>query len=384
MRQSKATVRRRRASNKAIFGKETDSITDQSSQSKSTKSATQFSVQRSDTGGLRMRISAIRPPTGVAAAEAAASATKKPNLKSRKMSTQDTESGCSEARNRAASKKVKVKRKKLASSTSGLGKSETLSKSKKPQISAFSSDSEDDLPLKVHQQRAPRLLLTAISQAAQSASKANPLDIGISSSDNELPSLVQAAIKRVESDTEDTTVEGSFRKAAKDKNLPQYQSTLLQDFMEKTQMLGQSTNSKFPEENVVKAKEETVLQVANPRKRRGRPKKVIATVPASTNTGPAINESADSGVISTTSTTQSTTPSPKMQSENIVPAGAVPIASGSKPKIDMAYLDKRMYATERVLYPPPRSKRRQNNKKTASSSANKEELQLDPLWRESM
>ncbi|XP_016986221.2 histone-lysine N-methyltransferase ash1 [Drosophila rhopaloa] len=364
-----------RAQESGSENEETDSITDQSSQSKSTKSATQFSVQRSDTDGLRMRISAIRPPPGVAAV------TKKPPLKPRKMSTQDTESGCSEARNRAVSKKVKVKRKKLASSTSGIGKSETLSKSKKPQISAFSSDSEDDLPLKVHQQRAPRLLLTAISQAAQSASKPNPLDIGISSSDNELPNLVQAAIKRVESDTEDTTVEGSFRKAAKDKNLPQYQSTLLQDFMEKTQMLGQSTNSKFPEEKVVKAKEETVLQAANPRKRRGRPKKVVATAPASGNSGPAINESADSGVISTTSTTQSTTPSPKMQSENIVPMGAVAIASGSKPKIDMAYLDKRMYATERVLYPPPRSKRRQNNKKTASSSSNKEELQLDPLWR---
>ncbi|XP_017072424.2 histone-lysine N-methyltransferase ash1 [Drosophila eugracilis] len=361
-----------RAQESGSENEETDSITDQSSQSKSTKSATQFSVQRSDTDGLRMRISAIRPPSGVPA-------TKKP-LKPRKMSTQDTESGCSEARNRAVSKKVKVKRKKLAS-TSGISKLDKVSKSKKPQISAFSSDSEDDLPLKIHQQRAPRLLLTAISQAAQSASKI-PLDIGISSSDNELPSLVQAAIKRVESDTEDTTVEGSFRKAAKDKNLPQYQSTLLQDFMEKTQMLGQSASSKLPEEKVVKAKEDPLVQTANPRKRRGRPKKVIPTVPASANSGPAINESADSGVISTTSTTQSTTPSPKLQSENIVPTGAVPIASSSKPKIDMAYLDKRMYATERVLYPPPRSKRRQNNKKAASSSSNKEELQLDPLWRE--
>ncbi|EDW49799.1 GM17444 [Drosophila sechellia] len=351
---------------------ETDSITDQSSQSKSIKSATQFSVQRSDTDGLRMRISAIRPPSGVVA-------TKKPP-KSRKMSTHDTESGCSEARNRVGSKKVKVKRKKLASA-SGISKSDKVSKSKKSQISAFSSDSEDDLPLKVHQQRAPRVLLSAIIQAAQSASKPT-LDIGISSSDNELPSLVQAAIKRVESDTEDTTVEGSFRKAAKDKNLPQYQSTLLQDFMEKTQMLGQTVNAKIAEEKVAKAKEETLVQTAVPRKRRGRPKKVVPTVPVPGNSGPAINESADSGVISTTSTTQSTTPSPKMQNENVVPTGSLPIASSSKPKIDMAYLDKRMYATERVLYPPPRSKRRQNNKKAACSSSNKEELQLDPLWRE--
>ncbi|KAH8373440.1 hypothetical protein KR009_006870 [Drosophila setifemur] len=357
---------------------ETDSITDQSSQSKSTKSATQFSVQRSDTDGLRMRISAIRP-LAHATSVVTQPYTKPAAVKFRKMSTQDTESGCSEAKNKAASKKVRVKRKKISSSLCGTSKTER----EKPQISAFSSDSEDDLPLKVHQQRAPRLLLTAISQAAQSSSKP-PLDIGISSSDNELPNLVQAAIKRVESDTEDTTVEGSFRKAAKSKNLPQYQSTLLQDFMEKTQMLGQSGNSKLPEDKVLKAKEDTLLQVSNPRKRRGRPKKVISALPPA-NTGPAINESADSGVISTTSTTQSTTPSPKMQSENIVPTGSVPAASSSissKPKIDMAYLDKRMYATERVLYPPPRSKRRQNNKKATSSSNNKEELQLDPLWRE--
>ncbi|XP_034120738.1 histone-lysine N-methyltransferase ash1 isoform X2 [Drosophila guanche] len=381
---------------------ETDSITDQSSQSKSAKSATQFSVvQRSDTDGLRMRISAIRPLLPASSKKAPApvppptpapsqrdhrqSIICKNPLKSRKMSTQDTESGCSEAKNKAASKKIKVKRKKIASGSSGTHNSKTEShaaKAKKRMQSAFSSDSEDDLPLKVHQQRAPRLLLTAISQAAQSASK--PLDIGISSSDNDLPNLVQAAIKRVESDTEDTTVEGSFRKAAKSKNLPQYQSTLLQDFMEKTQMLGQTGNSKLAEKQLPKAKEETQLLANVPRKRRGRPKKTPIVVPPSRSSGPAINESADSGVISTTSTTQSTTPSPKMQTENIVPSGTVgapAAASSNKPKIDMAYLDKRMYATERVLYPSPRNKRRQNNKKT-SSSTNKEELQLDPLWRE--
>ncbi|XP_026848443.1 histone-lysine N-methyltransferase ash1 [Drosophila persimilis] len=388
---------------------ETDSITDQSSQSKSAKSATQFSVvQRSDTDGLRMRISAIRPlvpaSSKIASVPAPAPAPApapgtapsrkdhqsvicKNPLKSRKMSTQDTESGCSEAKNKAASKKIKVKRKKITSGSSSTHNktqqhAEHTAKSKKGMLSAFSSDSEDDLPLKVHQQRAPRLLLTAISQAAQSASK--PLDIGISSSDNDLPNLVQAAIKRVESDTEDTTVEGSFRKAAKSKNLPQYQSTLLQDFMEKTQMLGQTGNSKLTEKQLPKAKEETQLLANVPRKRRGRPKKTPVVVPPSRSSGPAINESADSGVISTTSTTQSTTPSPKMQTENIVPsgtAGAPAAATSNKPKIDMAYLDKRMYATERVLYPSPRNKRRQNNKKP-SSSTNKEELQLDPLWRE--
>lgn len=393
----------------SLLLQETDSITDQSSQSKSTKSATQFSVQRSDTDGLRMRISAIRNPpttTTTTATSFANSTVKKLNTreatatentrkkltKVRKMSEAKEPSGCSpEAENKNkekdivlstvnTTKKIKVKRKKIAQKSLGSINNNNLnnnnnhnnnSKSKRPSTAAFSSDSEDDLPLKVHLQRAPRLLLTAISGGGGG----HPDNMGISSSDNEdLPDLVKAAIKRVESDTEDNISVATAAVKSK-QQLPQYQSTLLQDFMEKTQMLNNTGNATNLT-NVATLQTTTnqsncgVQQQQPQRKRRGRPKKLQTTVPAAPASAavvpvlvavPTINESADSGVISTT-------PSPKMQQ--------TVMNDITKPKIDMAYLDKRMYATERVLYPPPRSKRRQSNKK-----ANKEELQLDPLWR---
>lgn len=292
-------------------------------------------------------------------------------------------------------KKIKVKRKKIAQKSSNNNNNNnhnnnntsnnTNSKSKRAPATAFSSDSEDDLPLKVHMQRAPRLLLTAIGGGIQ-AGQGHGDHMGITSSDNEeLPDLVKAAIKRVESDAEDNSSVTTTATAAKTKQqLPQYQSTLLQDFMEKTQMLNHtpslSTHTaqpKMPTEN--NSNSTNTSSITNntqqqQRKRRGRPKKLQSTsaVPSTAAAAvsaagvsvsvPTINESADSGVISTT-------PSPKMQQTASV--------DNPKPKIDMAYLDKRMYATERVLYPPPRSKRRQSNKK-----ANKEEPQLDPLWRE--
>lgn len=402
---------------------ETDSITDQSSQSKSTKSATQFSVQRSDTDGLRMKISAIRnPPTAVTTKTANSfqnSTVKKiiPELigaenprkkfgKSHKMSEAHEPSGCStEAKDKHrekerekdkekvlstvnTTKKIKVKRKKAAQKSSNNNNnnnhnnnntSNTNSKSKRTPATAFSSDSEDDLPLKIHMQRAPRLLLTAIGGLQGQGHGDN---MGITSSDNEeLPDLVKAAIKRVESDAEDNSSVTTTATATKTKQqLPQYQSTLLQDFMEKTQMLNHTPSlahtaqPKVATENNSNSTNTSSNNISNvqlqQRKRRGRPKKLQSTAASSSTAAasavgavsvavPTINESADSGVISTT-------PSPKMQQAASI--------DNPKPKIDMAYLDKRMYATERVLYPPPRSKRRQSNKK-----ANKEELQ-DPLW----
>ncbi|EDV97564.1 GH14625 [Drosophila grimshawi] len=409
---------------------ETDSITDQSSQSKSTKSATQFSVQRSDTDGLRMRISAIRNPplttatslsnstatkeiaTKTAAGVTAAAATvenssRKKLTKVRKMSEAQETSGCSttEARDKEkvnlstvnTTKKIKVKRRKIAQKTSSSNIKNTThnnnnnnnnhSKSHRTTSAAFSSDSEDNLPLQVHIQRAPRLLLTAIG-----ISQGQGDNMGITSSDNEAADLVKAAIKRVESDTEDNISVAAAAVAAKTRQqLPQYQSTLLQDFMEKTQMLNHTGNSVSlvtpaataaqPKATAAENKNSSsnnnnnnnntqpLQQQQQQRKRRGRPKKLQPNVAAAAVTAPlqsvavpTINESADSGVISTT-------PSPKMQQALV--------SDNAKPKIDMAYLDKRMYATERVLYPPPRRKQRQGNRQ----KANKEELQLDPLWR---
>ncbi|EDW69885.2 histone-lysine N-methyltransferase ash1 [Drosophila virilis] len=395
---------------------ETDSITDQSSQSKSTKSATQFSVQRSDTDGLRMKISAIRnPPSTTATSLTNSTATKettktalttvenssrKKLAKVRKMSEAQELSGCSadgkekhrekeKERDKMLStvnttKKIKVKRKKIAqkSSSSSSNNNNNNSKTLRKPAAAFSSDSEDDLPLKVHMQRAPRLLLTAIGGSQGQGEN----HMGISSSDNEelvrAADLVKAAIKRVESDAEDNASVAAGVAAAKIKQqLPQYQSTLLKDFMEKTQRLNQPGHAtSLPKAAMQPSAAAAAAAAVNnsssnnntlsqplQRKRRGRPKKLQPTVATSAPAAlpvavPTINESADSGVISTT-------PSPKMQQ--------LLISDNAKPKIDMAYLDKRMYATaERVLYPPPRSKRRQGNKKV-----NKEELQVDPLWR---
>ncbi|ALC44770.1 ash1 [Drosophila busckii] len=325
-----------------------------------------------------MKISAIRfPPTKAANLH---SVTASKQTKERKMSALEKEgekgreaSVCStETKDRfkeqekamlAANptKKIKVKHKKMTqktSSSSNINNNNTYNnnntnKSKRSNAAAFSSDSEDDLPLKMHmQQRAPRLLLTAIGQSQGE-------HLGLSSSDNEeLPQLVKAAIKCVESDNEDVATKNK-------QQLPQYQSTLLQDFMEKTQMLNQVKQPGAASGSLLPQQQQ--LQLQQQRKRRGRPKKMSSSVATASSSVAAavsnVNESADSGVISTT-------PSPKM------PQSAA-ASEVSKPKIGMAYLDKRMYATERVLYPPPRSKRRQSNKK----SNNKEDIQLDPLWR---
>lgn len=380
-----------------------------------------------------MRISAIRnPPASQAAATSTNAATSLTNstqarkeastvenisrkklTKVRKMSEAQELSGCStDAKERHrekererekdkvlsttnTTKKIKVKRKKIAQKSSSNfmannnNNNNNNSKTNRTAAAVFSSDSDDDLPLKMHIQRAPRLLLTAIG-----GSQGDHHHMGISSSDNEelvkAADLVKAAIKRVESDAEDNSSISAGIAAAKIKqqHLPQYQSTLLQDFMEKTQMLNHtgSTNSlasaaasasapaasaSASSSSNLALQQQQLLQQQQQlqqRKRRGRPKKLQPTVAAASVAPlpvavPTINESADSGVISTT-------PSPKMQ-----PAAMA--SDNAKPKIDMAYLDKRMYATaERVLYPPPRSKRRQGNKKDK-----KEDVQVDPLWR---
>ncbi|XP_061391640.1 histone-lysine N-methyltransferase ash1 [Musca vetustissima] len=437
-----------------------------------------------------------------------------------------TDSGCSEATNTTIatitghekSSKRKVKRKKALlkgalEAKRTLKTLKTLINSK--QNNAFSTDSEDDEPLanKINSkgvvvatapaQRAPRLLLTAVGVKHNSNNNTSSLSvqmmgglnlnsvtatgagggsdhIGLSSSDNDLPNI-RAAVERAvgDSDDDDDDDDDDLMLAhypkTKTKHLPQYQSTLLQDFMEKTQMLGQNSKSSESVEPPLKLTTTThhppaieiVTQfqnnspadsVASPassacvvvnKKRRGRPKKPDKPPPLrdltthSMSSSPPlhhhhganrittmtsnINESADSGVISTTSiSTQSTSPhpcttvassasphSPPNKTANNTPEKAhQPLmndnagtststtSSGGKPKIDIALLDKRMYATERVLYPPPRNKRRQsmsaalgaggggattadknNRSNTQQIASTKEDLQLDPVWR---
>ncbi|XP_020713257.1 histone-lysine N-methyltransferase ash1 isoform X1 [Ceratitis capitata] len=466
------------------------------------------------------------------------------------LSDATAESGCSEAttttvaagtKDKSLTRRVRVKRKKA--------QSKLQPEYKKPAVCTvniksvhthsqlkpltYSSDSDDDVPIykqkQIQQQlqkRAPRILLTAINTHSANEPQIKPLACsnvtalasgsatfshGSDNSDNELKldDVVNAVIKRVESDGDDTpTGAETYRKTRTTKRLPQYQSTLLQDFMEKTQMLGSSSasTSTVVEKNLEKspmkhkvtaelianshstnsqtdsvASSGVVPGSASTKKKRGRPKKFSGTnvlqsnaitsaatsIITSTSSGQTImgttaiasniNESADSGVISTTSTTtqSSTSPSPKLTcaissntntsrltattpsqkrrhrileaTDNARQPSVSPSksqtqdgsgscsASSPKPKIDIAYLDKRMYAaTERVLYPPPRNKRRQslsasgvnlaaitssksNVKSNAalginnaagnpltpatSKAATKEELQLDPVWR---
>ncbi|XP_065362259.1 histone-lysine N-methyltransferase ash1 [Calliphora vicina] len=384
-----------------------------------------------------------------------------------------TDSGCSEATNTTIAtvgqekiSKRKIKRKKVLLKGNETKRAlKTLKPLEITMENAFSTDSEDE-PLaqkllvsnvEAITQRAPRLLLTAINSKNLTSNlnaTATPLHatlgslqhgnehIGLSSSDNELPN-VRAAIERVvgQSDDDDNLSTSHFHKA-KTKHLPQYQSTLLQDFMEKTQMMGQTpkpSDSVKPKNTFMQ--NEILLQLntnsqsdsiasssaSNNKKRRGRPKKpdkeheltINSISPVHVNNKNSnINESADSGVISTTSvSTQSTSPHPcttlasssandntsstNSPNKNLITTPEKHTtetscsSSTSKPKIDIALLDKRMYATERVLYPPPRNKRRQSTsaavasvsekQRLASSQAqpqtSKEDLQLDPVWR---
>ncbi|XP_011294066.2 histone-lysine N-methyltransferase ash1 [Musca domestica] len=420
-----------------------------------------------------------------------------------------TDSGCSEATNTTIAttgpekpSKRKVKRKK-ALLKGALEAKRTLKTLKtlinSQQNNAFSTDSEDDEPLSnkllpnvaaaaaaaTTTQRAPRLLLTAVGVKHNSNNMLGSQllagltlnssttggggvgggsdHIGLSSSDNDLPNI-RAAVERVVGDSDDDDDDDvmlSHYPKAKTK----YQSTLLQDFNEKTQMLGQnskSSESEPPKISQVMAQHEILAHINSNsqsesvasssasvvnKKRRGRPKKPDKPPPplrdvtqnSMSSSSPLhnmlphkvanINESADSGVISTTSiSTQSTSPhpcttlassasgndatssphspnktvnnTPEKQHQQLNETASS--SSTSKPKIDIALLDKRMYATERVLYPPPRNKRRQSmsaalgggagatgekcrNNAPANNShqitATKDDLQLDPVWR---
>lgn len=84
----------------------------------------------------------------------------------------------------------------------------------------------------------------------------------LSSSDNELPALVNAAIKCVESDS------GSNTEPTSSKITQQYTSSLLQDYMEKTQLVAQEPSPP--------SKEKKVKEVV--KRKRGRPKKNASLV----------------------------------------------------------------------------------------------------------
>ncbi|GAB0086330.1 Histone-lysine N-methyltransferase ash1 [Sergentomyia squamirostris] len=260
---------------------------------------------------------------------------------------------------------------------------------------------------------------------------------GGSSSDMELPAIVNAAIKLVEncSDSE----------AGGKPTIPlvQYNSPLLLDFMVKTQMLGKTSTSiaenlhskaaitftrtteseinEDPHNRKLHIKNQTLtssplscltspfvkndeqesvqnkLAVVEKRKR-GRPRKQIQKTSVGSSTIPKNNPttttsgSPDSGILSIT---QSPSHSPNTGRKHIVQIRNTCDSSSSKnlestmkktlstgslsTTINLASLEKSMYATERVLY-PPRGRRRGPGRPSNKTKQTKTEETIDPAW----
>uniref|UniRef100_A0A1B0GKA3 AWS domain-containing protein n=1 Tax=Lutzomyia longipalpis TaxID=7200 RepID=A0A1B0GKA3_LUTLO len=253
-----------------------------------------------------------------------------------------------------------------------------------------------------------------------------------SSSDMELPAIVNAAIERVEN-CSDSEVGGKLIAPPM-----QYNSPLLLDFMVKTQMLGKTATSLVENHSVrndgklvqsvnvgkengnVREIETHILTASSSdakdqikdcqeeskdnvpvvelKRKRGRPKKnptveKHATASKGTTT---TSGSPDSGILSIT---QSPSHSPRTEAKRA--AGSRNVASGSvkkveaasvpgptrktpiptsPTKINIASLEKSIYATERVLY-PPRGRRRGPGRPPTKSKEVKKEETIDPAWR---
>ncbi|XP_062556034.1 histone-lysine N-methyltransferase ash1-like isoform X2 [Armigeres subalbatus] len=269
--------------------------------------------------------------------------------------------------------------------------------------------------------KSPPSAATPVPRMASSG--ANPdADVG-SSSDNELPALVNAAIMRVaESGSDNDSVRGT------PSAIPQYTSSLLQEFVAKTAMLGsdghstersstnqsgshhkiksesplpntgaQSVASGSSSVNGVTSKPDSAAVIL-PIKRRGRPPKaaanpVAAAAAATKANTPTVSESPDSGILST----HSSTGSPKTEKKSAPSAAQKrrpepePSSSGmsSKPpatapltKYTLSSLDRNTYATERVLYPPRGKKKTGRPAKEKLIPPPPVEDNLDPLWKE--
>lgn len=200
---------------------------------------------------------------------------------------------------------------------------------------------------------------------------------GASSSDMELPALVNAAIQRVES---------SDGEASKSETNIQYTSSLLFDFMVKTQMLGSTASplAATPSTTEAPAAVQSTpsldpLVAIVPKRKRGRPKKQIV-VPLTVKT----SESPDSGIISTPHS-----PVPVVEPKKTgvgrgkyvrKPTDTVAATTSALPKLNLSSLEKSMYATERVLYPPRRKQRVASTSAAIVKSSKIEDL-LDPVWR---
>lgn len=230
---------------------------------------------------------------------------------------------------------------------------------------------------------------TKVNQATDAAD-------GASSSDMELPALVSAAIQRVESFSDGEN--------SKSDPIPQYTSTLLRDFMVKTQMMGStfatagtaaiekkdsrdgigSAGSRWQNcSKDIKTESPQLSESVPPKRKRGRPKKQVPLV-VNVGLATATSESPDSGITSTphspvlaAAASESVTKASHNHRNKSQPKKLE--SSSSMPKLNISNLEKSIYATERVLYPPRRKKR--DVSVSSSVKPTLSEDLLDPVWR---
>lgn len=216
---------------------------------------------------------------------------------------------------------------------------------------------------------------------------------GASSSDMELPALVRAAIQRVESCSEG---ENSKTETI---SKTHYTSSLLRDFVTKSQMLGSNTSSNTHKIDTKQTEEKsapdnrsstnvnqngelkmTGEDMEKTKKKRGRPRKqpsTAANVPTTKSNG-----SPDSGIISIPQS-----PVPSRNNANGSPKPNKKSTMTVAKKFDLATFEKNMYATERVLYPPRRKKQSiepqsmENVSKSTIELSKQNAEKVDPVWR---
>lgn len=220
---------------------------------------------------------------------------------------------------------------------------------------------------------------------------------GASSSDMELPALVSAAIQRVESCSDNEVTKPRLANT-------QYTSSLLREFVAQTQKLGSSltdntfsatnytassnvlgntTNEKNKSNSAAKTTQSVNAQDNYiQKKKRGRPRKQ-PTLSIATEVNKN-SESPDSGIISTPQSPIRNNASndgiinvlnkhgKNMKSETNCVNHTEQMRSMAK-KLDIASLERSIYATERILYPP-------RDKKRNTKKSNRNEDTIDPVW----
>ncbi|XP_037039664.1 histone-lysine N-methyltransferase ash1 [Bradysia coprophila] len=371
---------------------------DDSSKKKKVPQTQQFSVMRSDTGGLRMKISAV-PATSthsnnnnesskhVNASNKNHKYHKKQSVghKQKRRENDSSSSCCSECSDSGSDSS--------SATNNHTTKRSNKSSNFKRTTTSSDSDSSDDVDSD-DGSRFSKINLTSGRPNVKANSKVNQATDaadGASSSDMELPALVSAAIQRVESFSDGEN--------SKTDPIPQYTSTLLRDFMVKTQMMGSTfatagsaasdkkENRQFDGSRWqncskdIKTESPQLSESVPPKRKRGRPKK---QVPLVVNVGLATttSESPDSGITSTPHSpvlTSVESGSKASHNQRNKPQPKKLESSTSMPKLNITSLEKSIYATERVLY-PPRRKKRDVSVSSAPKPVLSEDL-LDPVWR---